>query len=484
MNGAYPFVESGTYPVREGNSAKLLVDGEPAFHRICEAIEAAQRSVWVSITFMWPSFVMPGGRGTALDVLARAAARGVDVRVIFWRPGDEMASLRTNAFWGAQEHFEKLEADAVGLNVRWDRAYPGYCQHQKVWLVDVGLPSQVAFAGGINLNPHSLAMPGHIGEGQNHDVYVELAGPCVVDVQHDFVQRWNGASELRAPDGTWGERGADQLVYPTELPDPVGTATVQVQRTVHAGKYSGAVAGGRAPVGGSGFDAASGERTILEQYLAALAAARSAVYLENQYVEVLEVVAALRGALERGVEVVLVLPANPALSPAAYATPERRAFFEARAELDGFANFTLAGLAGLGGDGRRKPVYVHSKLMLVDDTFAIVGSANLHRFSLFGNGELGVAIRSPAHVRAFRCELFAEHLGLDTTTLDAAAAAREFARVARANAARLGVGGTTHEPAQERAGGTAAADTTGTAWQGLAFRMSFATYGLSDPLPD
>ena len=39
-------VTTGSYPTRAGNAAVLLIDGEPAFRRICEAIEAARRSVW------------------------------------------------------------------------------------------------------------------------------------------------------------------------------------------------------------------------------------------------------------------------------------------------------------------------------------------------------------------------------------------------------------------------------------------------------
>ena len=41
-----------------------LIDGEPALRRVCEAIEQAKRSVWVTITFMWASCQMPDGRGT------------------------------------------------------------------------------------------------------------------------------------------------------------------------------------------------------------------------------------------------------------------------------------------------------------------------------------------------------------------------------------------------------------------------------------
>ena len=42
---SFVFVTTGSYPTRAGNAAVLLVDGTPAFQRICEAIEAARRSV-------------------------------------------------------------------------------------------------------------------------------------------------------------------------------------------------------------------------------------------------------------------------------------------------------------------------------------------------------------------------------------------------------------------------------------------------------
>src|SRR5262249_5358506 len=98
QESAIPFVDVGTYPTRTGNAVTPWIDGEPAFDRICEAIESARHSVWATITFMWPTFRMPRGRGSALDVLECAARRGLDVRLICWRPDDETASLRTNAF--------------------------------------------------------------------------------------------------------------------------------------------------------------------------------------------------------------------------------------------------------------------------------------------------------------------------------------------------------------------------------------------------
>jgi hypothetical protein len=47
--------------------------------------------------FLWDEFETPDGRGSLFDVLESATARGVDVRLIFWPPGDELAPLRNSS---------------------------------------------------------------------------------------------------------------------------------------------------------------------------------------------------------------------------------------------------------------------------------------------------------------------------------------------------------------------------------------------------
>lgn len=447
-----PFVRSGSYPVRPGNLVRPLVDGEPAFRRICEAIEAATSSVWATVTFMWATFAMPGERGTALDVLDRAAARGVDVRLICWRPDAETEALKRNAFWGSVEHIAHLAARGSGVRIRWDRAHPGFCQHQKSWLIDAGGERETAFVGGINLNPHSMAAPGHHGEGQNHDVYVEVAGPSVVDIHHNFVQRWNEASERHAADGRWGMGSETDLPFPTHVPAQRGTVPVQIQRTMHRDRYTD----GRPAPEGISFDITAGERSIFDHYCVALGAAERSIYIENQYIEVPEIVACLHQALQRGVAVVALLPTKPDIA-ASPSTPERRSFFDVRAALGTYEHFTLAGIAGLSAAGRRTPVYVHAKLMLIDDAWATIGSCNLHGYSLFGNGEMNATFWSPETVRALRCELFQEHLDHDTSHMGDRAALQLFRTVALENRRRFNAGN--HE------------------WQGLAFSLDPASYG-------
>lgn len=43
------FPETGAYPVRDGNRVRALVDGETAFRRIREVVEAARFRVWVTV---------------------------------------------------------------------------------------------------------------------------------------------------------------------------------------------------------------------------------------------------------------------------------------------------------------------------------------------------------------------------------------------------------------------------------------------------
>ena len=82
-------------------------------------------------------------------------------------------------------------------------------------------------------------------------------------------------------------------------------------------------------------------------------------------------------------------------------------------------------------------IYVHSKLMVVDDAYVITGSANINQRSLDGDrdSELAIGAYQPRHlcsnyrdsspkgeVHNFRMSLFKEHLGkylyeIDSKTL-------------------------------------------------------------------
>ncbi|KAH7294189.1 hypothetical protein KP509_28G060000 [Ceratopteris richardii] len=76
-------------------------------------------------------------------------------------------------------------------------------------------------------------------------------------------------------------------------------------------------------------------------------------------------------------------------------------------------------------DNRRFMIYVHSKMMIVDDEYIIIGSANINQRSMSGgrDSEIAMGAYQPAHtianegtspradVHAFRMSLWYEHLG-------------------------------------------------------------------------
>ena len=98
---------AGSYPRRVGNAVRPRIDGVPTFRRIGEAIDGAQHSVRLTVAFYAPDFLMPDGRGALFDVLDRAVARGLDVRVIVWRPNPESTGLG-RTFAGSSADCEML----------------------------------------------------------------------------------------------------------------------------------------------------------------------------------------------------------------------------------------------------------------------------------------------------------------------------------------------------------------------------------------
>jgi len=433
VDGSYiPTATSGPYPARPGNRVRAFIDGPQIMRRIGEAIASARHSVWLTVAFYSDDFLLPDGQEPLFDVLDRAVARGVDVRLLVWRPNPETAPS-PRMFGGSPEQRALLAGRGSRLKIRWDRAATVFCQHQKSWVIDAGEPSETSFVGGLNLT--SVAM-------RLHDVYVEVTGPSATDVRHNFVERWNEASERYEPDGNWYCDSSDGLPYAHQPRTACGPSTVQIQRMLDASRY---------PAGRV-------ERSILEQYQRAIDAARRTIYLQNQAIPVPEVARHLVSAVERGVEIVMLVPAIPeGYVFDARHDPKEASRFWGIERLGRHANFTLAGLAAL-YDGKRRTAYVHAKMMVVDDVWVTIGSCNLHPFSLNGHTEMNASVWDADVARTLRTTLFDQHLGVDTAALDDRAALLMFREIAIANRDRL----------ERRAPD----------WQGVVFALAPEAYGF------
>lgn len=421
-----PHTSSGPYPARPGNLVRPLIDGEAIARRLGEAVEAARHSVWLTVAFCSDDFCFPDGRGLLFDVLDRAAGRGVDVRLLVWRPNPEYPAGH-RVFGGSPEQRDLLARRGARYKIRWDRAAAACCQHQKSWVIDAGQPTETAFVGGMNLTSVALT---------RHDVYVEITGPSTTDICHNFVERWNEASERHLPDGNWACDETDVLTCVDRPPQPRGDSVVQIQRMLDPSRYA----------------ADRVEQSIAEQYERAIDAARRSIYIVNQAVPVPWIAKPLLRAAERGVDMVLVVPAIPEdYAYRARLDARGAALFEGIEALAPHRGFTLAGIAEHHA-GRRRARYVHAKIMLVDDVWATIGSCNLHFQSMGGNAEMNASIWDAEVVRALRCRLLAQHLAIDTAGLDDRAALALFRDVADRNRAKI--------------------DRREDDWQGLAFALS------------
>jgi phosphatidylserine/phosphatidylglycerophosphate/cardiolipin synthase-like enzyme len=171
-----------------------------------------------------------------------------------------------------------------------------------------------------------------------------------------------------------------------------------------------------------------GERSIAYACRKVFGRARRLIYIEAQYLWAPFVADLLAAALRQNPElhVVAVVPRYPdneGISRWPSLVGREQAIRAAGG--DRFVIYDLENAAGT-------PIYVHAKVVVVDDVWAMVGSDNLNRRSWTHDSELSCAVlddtrderepRDPAGLgdgaRAFarnlRLQLWREHLGLDT----------------------------------------------------------------------
>ncbi|MBI4941907.1 MAG: phospholipase, partial [Actinobacteria bacterium] len=416
-----------------GNLVRPIVHGRPYFEELHERICATGPGDLVYFVD-WrgdpDQQLTDDPRSTVSATLAAAARRGVDVRGLLWR-----SHWRRLGFHAEKSLFLGEEIGAAGGQCLRDmRVRTLGAHHQKfVVLRHAGDPARdVAYVGGIDLCRSRRDDAAHRGDAQAlpmaaeygptpawHDVQVAVQGPAVHDVETTFRERWADSTPLTLnPGRTLSSylQGEDQS--PAPLPDqapppppvPGATSTVQVVRTYPK-------------ILPKGYDfAPDGERSIALGNTKAVANARRLIYVEDQYFWSEQVGNHFATALAANPELrlVVVLPITPDVGAPVGRTPmlyARKLALDAvlAAGGDRVAVFGLTNEGGL-------PVYVHSKVCVVDDRWASVGSDNFNRRSWTSDSEIACAVqdeRTPADGPAprdgfpsvLRRTLVAEHLG-------------------------------------------------------------------------
>ncbi|HIJ62051.1 MAG TPA: hypothetical protein HPQ04_05095 [Rhodospirillaceae bacterium] len=380
----------------------FLVDGAAYFHALGQALENAERSVLI-LGWEFDGRTRLGRRDEAGDRSVGELFQGLlgqrpdlHIHVLIWKSALIYSLDR--------ELLPVLKHDWLShrrLHFRLDSCHPiGASHHQKVVVID----DRLAFVGGFDIaakrwdtSRHQpfdprRSDPGFPNYGPFHDVQVAVSGPAAAVLGDLARRRWLTATgqSLSPPPPTAAEPWPDGLA-----PDVTDTA-VAIARTGPSWRGGGAV---------------TEIRSLLVDLLNA---ARSTVYIENQYFASRQVSRALFGRLSKPgcPEVAVVTSGCSGGWLEERSMGLSRCLIQARLhDIDRNRRLRFY-CPEVGGQWLK----VHSKLMIIDDRFLCVGSSNLNNRSLGLDSECNLLLEAAARpdiaaaIAGLRDRLLGEHL--------------------------------------------------------------------------
>ncbi|KAB7648821.1 phospholipase D-like domain-containing protein [Polymorphobacter fuscus] len=400
-----------------GNNASVVIDADDYFNRARAAmVQARHRIMLVGWDFdariNLGDPAPDGGPATVGDFILWLVDRtpGLEIFVLRWGFGAIKSITRGNtvvklAQWMMHPRVE----------VRLDSAHPtGSSHHQKIVVID----DCFAFCGGIDMTAgrwdtrqHQDDDKGRIGPGGEptkpwHDATSAIEGPAAAALADLCRTRWERAGGTRLVPVVGGSD-----CWPRGLPVDFPDVTIAIAR-------SEPEMPDWAPT-----------REIERLYLDMIARARRSIYAESQYFASRRVAEALVRRLEEpdGPDVVIINPltAEGWLEPIAMDSARAR-IYEALKSRDPHGRLRMFHVYTDGGE----PIYVHAKIMIVDDFMIKVGSSNFNNRSMRLDTECDIVIDATlpgnegcsATIAAIRDGLIAEHLDCPAEIVTAALA--------------------------------------------------------------
>jgi cardiolipin synthase len=370
------------YPLTQGNRVAFYHEGEPAYHAMLEAVHGARHHIHMETFIFQPDAT---GRDF-IEAFTRKAKEGVKVRLVY----DAMGSLRLHAtrlsdFCAAGGRCFAF----LPLNPFRRRIQVNLRNHRKILVVD----GRIAFVGGLNIGDEYLGKVPRFGFWR--DTHFRLEGPAVADVQRVFAEDWDFAAGERLQDPPDAAPGNSYFVPG----GGDGDCPVQVVE--------------------SGPD--RDLKAIREIYFAAILSARKRLWIASPYfVPDAGLRDALRLAGYRGVDVRLLCQFHPdKVVPQLAARYYWEEMLAAGVKVYQYARGMM-----------------HSKVVLVDDKWASVGTANLDNRSLHLNFEVNCLFYHPQAVAELEAA-FLRDLGCSIRLDRDVYARRPFAGRLLENACRL-----------------------------------------------
>ncbi len=309
------------------NKIKILNNGEETFRVIIEDLEQAKHHIHIEFYIIEDDEI--GNR--IKDLLIRKARQGVEIRIIY----DDVGSWKLN-----KKYLKSLSDEGIEVYAFMPVKFPfftsrvNYRNHRKIIVVD----GKVGFVGGINIADRYIKGIHNLGIWR--DTHLRLEGESVYDLQMVFMIDWYFTSK----------KVMDEKAY---LKKFAADEEHLVQITA------------------SGPD--SDYETIMQAYFSAITTATEYIYIVSPYFLPTEsILFALKTVSLSGVDVRIILPARSD-SPMTYWSS--LSYIQELLESGIKVYFYEKGFS-------------HSKIMIVDDVFASVGSANMDYRSFSQNFEI------------------------------------------------------------------------------------------------
>ena len=316
-----------------GNHIDLYTDGATFTLALLKAIGSARHHIHLQSYIIDDDCV---GRLVA-DALIDKAREGVEVRLIY----DDVGCWNVPA-----RFFERLAQGGVEARSFLPVRFPSlthkvnYRNHRKVCVVD----GRVGFVGGMNLARRYVR---GVGGAEWRDLHLRLTGPAVSGLQHTFLTDWFFVAHSLL---------ADSAYYPLAEQPPAGEGdVVQIVTTDPGDRWP---------------DIMYGLTWIIQN-------ARRYLYIQTPYFMPTEpVLQALQTAALAGVDVRLMVPLKP------------DGFWLRWANDSYFTDVLSAGIRVF----TYTPGFLHSKALVVDDSWSTVGSTNMDFRSFENNFEANAFI--------------------------------------------------------------------------------------------
>ncbi|MBS0422421.1 MAG: cardiolipin synthase [Proteobacteria bacterium] len=318
-------------PVEDANDIQILRNGDNAYPQMLAAIDAATSSIALS------SYIFRADAAGIpfIEALTRAKQRGVEVRVLIDGYG---GGYFTSSTYHRLRRAGVPAARFLHSTLPWRMPFLNLRSHKKI----LGIDGRVVYTGGLNIGAENLTRthPRH----PVFDTHFRFEGPVVAQLMDVFAADWQFATHEQLTGDLW---------FPAQ-----NTAGNSTARVVTSGPDS---------------DLEKIEFVILQ----ALSCARQSIRIMTPYFLPDErIITALSLAAYRGVEVDLVLPEH-----------------SNHPTVDWGSRVQMVPLVKAGCRIWTYPApFNHSKLMTIDDLWALVGSANWDIRSLRLNFELDLEI--------------------------------------------------------------------------------------------